>query len=95
MTFSILAIFTARLEAREEFKRALLKNAESSRKEPGCIDYIVHEDASDPTTLFLYEKYRTREDYEYHRTTDHLKEFRDVMQPLLSHEPIIYRGVEI
>ena len=95
MTFSIIAIFTVKPEFISQFRGALLKNAQSSQQEPGCISYIVHGDASASNIFFLYEKYQTKEDYEFHRTTRHLKEFRDVMTPMLESDPVIYRGTEI
>jgi quinol monooxygenase YgiN len=72
-----------------------MKNASASQQEPGCISYIVHGDASASNVFFLYEKYTSKEDYEFHRTTNHLKEFREVMTPMLESDPVIYRGSEI
>lgn len=95
MTFSILAIFTVQPEFISQFRDALMKNASASQQEPGCISYIVHGDASASNIFFLYEKYQSKEDYEFHRTTSHLKEFREVMTPILESDPVIYRGSEI
>ena len=95
MTFSILAIFTVQPEFIAPFRDALMKNASASQQEPGCISYIVHGDASASNVFFLYEKYQSKEDYEFHRTTSHLKEFREVMTPMLESDPVIYRGSEI
>ena len=95
MTFSILAIFTVQPEFIAQFRDALMKNASASKQEPGCISYIVHGDASASNVFFLYEKYQSKEDYEFHRTTSHLKEFREVMTPMLESDPVIYRGSEI
>jgi quinol monooxygenase YgiN len=95
MTFSILAIFTVQSEFISQFRDALMKNASASQQEPGCISYIVHGDASASNVFFLYEKYQSKEDYEFHRTTSHLKEFREVMTPMLESDPVIYRGSEI
>lgn len=95
MTFSILAIFTVQPGYIAQFRSALLKNAQASQQEPGCLSYIVHGDASASNIFFLYEKYQTQEDYEFHRTTNHLKEFREVMTPMLESDPVIYRGTEI
>ena len=95
MTFSILAIFTVQPEFITQFRDALMKNASASQQEPGCISYVVHGDASASNIFFLYEKYQSKEDYEFHRTTSHLKEFREVMTPMLESDPVIYRGSEI
>ena len=95
MTFSILAIFTVQPEFISQFRDALMKNASASKQEPGCISYLVHGDASASNVFFLYEKYTSKEDYEFHRTTSHLKEFREVMTPMLESDPVIYRGSEI
>ena len=95
MTFSILAIFTVQPEFISQFRDALMKNASASQQEPGCISYIVHGDASASNIFFLYEKYQSKEDYEFHCTTSHLKEFREVMTPMLESDPVIYRGSEI
>lgn len=47
---------------------------EGSRKEPGCVSYIAHFLADDPTTVLIYEQYADDEALDHHRNTPHFKQ---------------------
>ena len=38
---------------------------------------------------FVYEKYKSREDFDYHRSTPHFKEFFETLEPIKDGEPEI------
>ena len=48
--------------------------AEESRKEPGCLGYLVHQHCDDPRKFLLYEQYRNDDALEDHRATHHFQE---------------------
>ena len=43
----------------------------ASRKEPGCVSYVAHFVADDPTTVLIYEQYTDEAALEHHRNTPH------------------------
>ena len=45
-----------------------------SRKEPGCVNYVAHFLADDPTTALIYEQYVDDAALDYHRATPHFAE---------------------
>ena len=47
--------------------------AEATRREPGCVLYLVHRDAGDARRFFIYEQYRTADDHAAHRASDHYR----------------------
>ena len=47
----------------------------ASRKEPGCLMYIVHRHKTDSQRFFLYEQYRDDAAREAHRQSPHFQEY--------------------
>ncbi len=45
----------------------------ASRKEPGCVNYVAHFLADDPTTVFIYEQYTDEPALDFHRNSEHFK----------------------
>lgn len=46
-----------------------------SRKEPGCVMYVVHRGKEDRTRFFVYEQYQDDAALEAHRNTAHFKQY--------------------
>jgi len=65
-------------ELGREFKKLVPKVLE----EPGVITYVVHRGIDDPSRFFVYEQYKSREDFDYHRSTPHFKEFSEAIEPI-------------
>lgn len=61
-------------EDRAQVSEALRRLTEASRQEPGCVSYIPHELADDPSEVLIYEQYRDEAALEAHRASAH---FRD------------------
>lgn len=66
-----------------------------SRKEPGCLIYIVHRHRTEPGRFFIYEQYTDDAALEAHRNSAHFLEYARKQLPLLgermqgdSYEPI-------
>jgi quinol monooxygenase YgiN len=55
----------------------LRANAEASRREPGCLEFSVFQDADDPRRILLYEQYTGEDAFQDHRHTPH---FRDLIE---------------
>ena len=46
----------------------------ASRKEPGCVSYVAHFLADDPTTVLIYEQYVDDDALDAHRASPHFAE---------------------
>jgi len=46
----------------------------ASRQEPGCVNYVAHFLADDPTTALIYEQYVDDEALDHHRASPHFRE---------------------
>ncbi len=70
--------FTVRMRFDPKELDEIRKNLEAltigSRQEPGCVSYIAHFLADDPTTVLIYEQYVDDAALDHHRTTAHFKE---------------------
>ena len=56
-------------------------------EEPGVTTYVVHRSIDDPSRFFVYEKYKSREDFDYHCTTPYFKEFFEAFDLIKDGEP--------
>ena len=65
-----------RFDAKEldEIRKNLEALTIASRQEPGCVNYVAHFLADDPTTVLIYEQYVDDAALEAHRATPHFKE---------------------
>jgi quinol monooxygenase YgiN len=57
-----------------EIREHLAALTEGSRKEPGCVSYIAHFLADDPTTVLIYEQYVDDAALDHHRNTSHFRQ---------------------
>jgi autoinducer 2-degrading protein len=63
----------------EDFIRATLENARGTRGEPGNVRFDVLRGTDDPNRFFLYEVYRSEEDFKRHQQTDHYLRWRETV----------------
>ncbi len=68
----------------EKFKAAILENAAASVKEPGCRQFDVLFEDSDPHHVFLYEVYDDATALEAHRATAHFKKYWEATAPMIA-----------
>jgi quinol monooxygenase YgiN len=70
-------ILTAQLKAKEgevdSVKEALGAMVGPTRKEEGCIHYILHQDVKDKTKFMFYEVWASDEALKKHGQTPHMK----------------------
>ena len=67
-------------EHRTAFRAAVLENAASSRREPGCRQFDVSF-SEDGARCFLYEVYDDRDAFAAHRATPHFLEYARAVEP--------------
>lgn len=71
----VLAVTWKAHEGRESEVAGLFSTLqEASRKEPGCLMYIVHRHKTDQRRFFIYEQYQDDAALEAHRNSDHFQQ---------------------
>ncbi len=80
----VLAEFKVRPGRMDEFLPLLEQHARNSRaNEPGCLQFDVVRDGSDPDRAFVYEVYRDEAAFEAHKAAPYLAWYRERAEPLL------------
>ena len=67
-----------------EFIAATLDNASGTRTEPGNVRFDVLQREDEPTRFFLYEVYRSAEDFAGHQQTPHYLRWREAVTPWMA-----------
>ena len=79
----VVAQFKIKAECVEEWRALLLRHsANCVQLEPGCLQFDVAQDATDPTEWTLYEVYRDETSLDEHRRTAHFTPFFNVAKTL-------------
>ena len=72
----VLAVTWVAKAGREaEVSGLFSKLTEESRKEPGCVMYLVHRHRTEPRRFFVYEQYKDDAALEAHRTAPHFLQY--------------------
>ena len=58
-------------EVAESFRRL----QEETRREPGCIAYVVQRSRENPRVYMIYEQYKDQAALEAHRNSPHFKQY--------------------
>lgn len=69
ITFAVRMRFAQ--QDRAKVLEAVQHLAEASRKEPGCVTYVPHEVAGDPSSIMIYEQYADQAALDAHRASAH------------------------
>ena len=68
----------------DQFVEATLKNHQGTRQEPGNLRFDVLRKEDDPAQFFLYEAYRSKEDFAQHQQTDHYLAWRETVADFMA-----------
>ncbi len=72
----VLAVVWVAKPAHENEVADVFRKLEAdSRREPGCLMYIVHRQKDDPARFFIYEQYRDDAALQAHRDAPHFQEY--------------------
>lgn len=72
----VLAVtWMAKVNRETEVAEIFSKLTEESRKEPGCIMYVVHRHKTEPRRFFIYEQYQDDAGLEAHRASSHFLQY--------------------
>ena len=90
-TLTVIARIKARPNKVGELLSALTSLLEPTRKEPGCLSYVLLQNNEDPTDFTFVEEWQSNAALESHFTTKHFKEALGTLPNLLAAEPDIRR----
>ena len=86
----VVARLDIKPEVVDQFLQSAQKIVEETRKEDGCITYVLYKSCFSPENeFFFYEEYKNQEALDYHNGSNHLKEFFANITPLLNGSPIV------
>lgn len=71
-------------EAVESFIAATRENHIHTRQEPGNVRFDFLQAEDDPCRFFLYEVYRTKDDFVRHQQTPHYLHWREAVAPWMA-----------
>lgn len=78
----VLAVTWVAKEGKDEQAAELFRRLTvDSRKEPGCLMYIVHRHKDDPGNFFIYEQYRDQAALDAHRAAPHFQKIAATALP--------------
>ena len=77
MPFCLAVTMTAKEGEEEAVAMWLVKAAEATRTEPGCIMFLIHRDPADSRLFFIYEQFVDRAAHGAHLQTVHFKEIAE------------------
>jgi quinol monooxygenase YgiN len=67
-------LLTARAGEEHRVAELFPKLQDASRKEPGCLMYVVHQHLTEPRKFLVYEQYKDEAAIEFHRNSPHFQE---------------------
>ncbi len=73
---TIVAHITARPDKVDLVKAELTGLIDTTRSEPGCVQYDLHQDNENPAHFMFYENWDSREEWQQHMAAPHLKAFK-------------------
>ncbi|MGQ9697184.1 MAG: putative quinol monooxygenase [Armatimonadota bacterium] len=68
----------------KDFVEATLENARNTRQEPGNVRFDVLQAVEPETQFFLYEVYRSPEDFAAHQQTPHYLKWKETVAPWMA-----------
>ncbi|MDB4766109.1 antibiotic biosynthesis monooxygenase [bacterium] len=72
---TIVANIKAKADKVDLVKAELEKLIATTRKEAGCVQYDLHQDNENPTHFLFFENWESRELWQAHMGSQHLKDF--------------------
>jgi quinol monooxygenase YgiN len=71
----LIVHMTVKPDTEEECKRLLRDMAKETHKEPGCLQYVVHQSTENPQNFAFYEQYADQEALDAHRASPHFARY--------------------
>ena len=74
-SITIVARILAKIEKKEFVKTELLKLADLSKSDKGCINYDLHQDNENSNLFFVYENWENPDALQKHVESTHFTEY--------------------
>jgi quinol monooxygenase YgiN len=71
---TVIATLTAKENAGNELKALALRLIEATRKEDGCLEYLLYCDNNNPNSIVFYERWASAEHLKRHTASPHFRE---------------------
>ncbi|MEI6758582.1 MAG: antibiotic biosynthesis monooxygenase [Chlorobium sp.] len=90
----VVAKVVAKEDAVQQLKSELQKLIAPTRKEEGCLDYVLHQDNEDSLVFLFYETWESAAALERHFQSDHYQAFGKIAAGLVA-EKAVYQMTRI
>jgi quinol monooxygenase YgiN len=80
---TVFAFMKAKPGREAELRAEMLKVVELTRKEEGCLEYILHVHTSDPTRFGYYETWDSEASLAHHAKAEHMNAFREFRKDMV------------
>lgn len=84
---TVLATFKAKPGMADKVRNAVMALVPPTRREPGCINYDLHQSVDDENLLMLYENWVSKKDLDEHLAMPYLQDFLGKADEILA-EPV-------
>ena len=85
---TVVAKVIAKKNSIENVKSEMLKLIEPTRKEHGCIEYLLHQDNEQPAVFVFYETWENLASLESHMNTEHFKNYVNAVGSLIEEKVV-------
>lgn len=82
-TLTVIAHLRAKPGKEARVRELLLAMVESTCREAGCIDYVLHQSQDDPAKFVFYENWSSAAHLDIHAQSAHIQAFRKLVPELL------------
>jgi quinol monooxygenase YgiN len=86
---TVVALVKAQKGQETNLRQELLALIPTTRQEPGCINYDLHESTDDPGSFLFHESWASKQHLDDHLNRPHLKAFLGKADALLAEPPRI------
>jgi quinol monooxygenase YgiN len=90
-TVRLIPVFEAKPGSEHELARLLSELQAASRRDAGCVEYLVFRDDESPNTFVLYEEWTSSAALDAHNELQHVTDFLAAAEPLLARKLSVYR----
>ncbi|MFK0332382.1 putative quinol monooxygenase [Rhizobium sp. NPDC090275] len=90
----VIAAFRAKPGSEDKLREATLAIVEPTRREEGCIQFVVHEDTDAPGTFFIRESWRDQAALTAHFEQPYLKALVELHKDILA-EPLKLHNLKV
>jgi quinol monooxygenase YgiN len=80
---TVIAHMRAKPGRQQQLREALEGLIDTTSKEPGYVNYDLHQGIEDPDLFYLYENWESVDTHETHMQAPHLQQFASIVDDLV------------